>query len=104
MIRKDHSRNGSIGSELDRPYGPPPLPPLVRHRISNHRKEENESTSKAISLTSPTSNDGVQVGKSSPDLNTRMANSNINSGQTNNIRISSRHNDTPTSPEEITQF
>jgi hypothetical protein len=99
MIRKDHSRNGSIGSELDRPDGPPPLPPLVRHRISNHRKEEN-----AISLTSPTSNDGVQVGKSSPDLNTRMANSNINSGQTNNIRISSRHNDTPTSPEEITQF
>lgn len=107
MIRKGHSRDGSTGTELDRPSGPPPLPPPVRHRMSTIKKDPETSQSKEENeLISPTSNDGVQVGKSSPDLNTRMANSNINSGQTNHIRISSRNDDnTPTtSPGEITQF
>ena len=103
MIRKGHSRNGSNGIELDRPHGPPPLPPPTRHKISVHKKEHETSPSKEENE-SPTLNDGVQVGKLNPDLITRMANSNINSGQTNNIRISSRHDNIPSSPGEITQF
>jgi len=92
VIEKDRPLSGIV---LDRlPYRPKP---------SNSNKEQENSSSKEENeslLISPTSNDGVPIAKLIADLNNRTA----NSGQPNNIRLTSRRDNIPGSPGEITQF
>ncbi|UJR10897.1 hypothetical protein I4U23_015085 [Adineta vaga] len=107
VLRRSHSRTASGDVELDRSIAPPPVPPPVRPRPSNYKKESDpsESTTNDLLFISPTSDDGVQLVKSTPDTHTRVANSNNHSGQTTNLRTSTHQQQpTPTSPEEITQF
>jgi hypothetical protein len=98
---KRHHRSESAGTELDRPLGPPPVPPGYRQRYSNYDKGQIDNN---VSPMLQTSNNDVPVGILTPNLNPQINTSNKNPSQTNNIHISSRHDNLPSSPGEITQF
>ncbi|CAF3740706.1 unnamed protein product [Rotaria sp. Silwood1] len=109
---KSSHRHGSVEYLLDNPNGLP-IFSQYRSKVSNNIKEQDISqskeddkiTSKEILLVNSTSNDDIHFTKLNSNRNNRMANSNIDSGQTTNTNAVSSCHDNKSSPlEEITQF
>jgi len=93
VIEKDHRLSGNI----DRLQHRPRLSTYTREQENSSPKEENDLLS-----ISPTSNDGIYASKLIIDLNNQTINSNVDSGQTTNSRLSTRRGSAQTSTGEIT--
>ncbi|CAF1375768.1 unnamed protein product [Adineta steineri] len=109
----NNNNNGNVRPEIHRPLGPPPIPPMARPRTVYKKeqetspiKENNELSTNDISILSPPLEDGIPVGNLLPDLYTGATNSNMNTSQINDSRISSHQYNTssPATSEEITEF
>ena len=90
--RRVSSKSSSLSDRL--PFRP---------RSSINKKDQDKNPFKDendIFVSSPTSNDGVLTTKFTSDSNNRIS----DSGQTNDVRLSSRRDTLPSSPGEITQF